>query len=272
MTLRTLAVSLITVLSVAVAMPAASASTMPSPVACPGCWHPPIVVSWQWQLAQPPKIAALLDVDMYDVDGFESSARLVTAMHERSIIAVCYLSAGTWEKWRPDASDLPQRVLGKSNGWPGERWLDIRALKVLKPIMRARLAMCRRKGFDAVEYDNVDGYQNATGFPLSGGDQLRYDVFLANAAHRRGMSALLKNDLGQIEKLLPYFDASLNEQCFQYRECGALTSFIDAGKPVFQVEYKLDTATFCPKASAKDFNALRKRLALDAWRVPCRGA
>ena len=264
--------SLLAMLSVALVAPATPASAVPSPVACPGCWHPPLVVSWQWELAQPPKIAALIDVDMYDVDGFESSARLVTAMHARSITAVCYLSAGTWEKWRPDAGTFPERVLGKSNGWPGERWLDVRALNVLKPIMRDRLAMCRRKGFDAVEFDNVDGYRDASGFPLTGTDQLRYDVFLANAAHRGGMSALLKNDLGQITTLLAYFDAAVNEQCFQYRECGALTAFIDAGKPVFQVEYKLDVGTFCAKANTKDFNSLRKKLALDAWRVPCRGA
>jgi hypothetical protein len=185
---------------------------------------------------------------------------------------VCYLSAGTWENWRPDAGAFPKRILGRSNGWPGERWLDIRALGALKPIMRHRVAMCRRKGFDAVEFDNVDGYRNRTGFPLTGAQQLRFDVFLANAAHRHHMSALLKNDLGQIPTLVSYFDAALNEQCFQYRECGPLTTFVDAGKPVFQVEYRLDTSTFCPKANAKNFNALRKKLDLGAWRVPCSGA
>jgi hypothetical protein len=35
-----------------------------------------------------------------------------------------------------------------------------------------------------------------------------------------------------LTKLVPYFDAALNEQCFQYRECGPPTTFIDAGKPV----------------------------------------
>jgi hypothetical protein len=242
------------------------------PVACAGCWHPGRKVSWQWQLSSPPKASALLDVKMYDVDGFETSKRLVRAMHTKRIKAVCYLSAGSWERWRPDAGAFPKAVLGKSNGWPGERWLDIRKVKVLAPIMRARVRMCARKGFDAVEFDNVDGFQNATGFPLSGADQLRYDVFLANAAHKRGMSALLKNDLDQIPKLLPYFDAALNEQCFQYHECGALRRFVRAGKPVFNVEYKLAASSFCPKANARDFNSLKKRLALDTWRVPCRGA
>ncbi len=31
--------------------------------------------------------------------------------------------------------------------------------------MRARIQMCQRKGFAAVDFDNVDGYRNDTGFP-----------------------------------------------------------------------------------------------------------
>ena len=112
--------------------------------------------------------------------------------------------------------------MGRSNGWPGERWLDIRKLGVLGPIMKARLDMCAAKGFDAVEFDNVDGYQNRTGFPLTAADQLAYNVFLANQAHLRGLSAVLKNDVGQIRALLPYFDFALNEQCHQYDECDRL--------------------------------------------------
>ena len=257
----------------AVARPPVTApAAVAAPVACPACWHPGRRVSWQWQLSSPPKGSALLNVAMYDVDGFETAKRLVTKMHTKGIKAVCYLSAGSWEKWRPDAGAFPDSVLGKSNGWPGERWLDIRKLSLLAPIMRARVRMCARKHFDAIEFDNVDGYENATGFPLTGAEQLRYDVFLANAAHRRGMSVLLKNDLDQIPKLLRYFDGALNEQCFQYRECGALRRFVRAGKPVFNVEYKVTASAFCPKANARNFNSLKKRLSLDAWRVPCRGS
>ena len=245
---------------------------IPAPVACHGCWSPGLKVSWQWQLAKPPAAAHLIDVRMYDLDGFEATKRLASRMHGRGIKAVCYLSAGSWENWRPDASDFPAAVLGRSNGWPREKWLDIRRLDLLGPIMKARMDMCAAKRFDAVEFDNVDGYQNRTGFPLTARQQLRYDVFLANQAHARGLSALLKNDLGQVGKLLPYFDGALNEQCFQYKECAKLTPFVKAGKPVFGVEYKLDPATFCPKANAMDLNFLKKRVKLDAWRVPCRGA
>jgi hypothetical protein len=105
---------------------------------------------------------------------------------------------------------------------------------------------------------------------LTGAQQLHYDAFLANQAHRRGLSAVLKNDLGQIKTLLPYFDFALNEQCFQYSECGKLKRFVKAGKAVFGVEYKLRPSQFCPQANAMDFNFLRKRLALGAWRQACR--
>jgi hypothetical protein len=32
---------------------------------------------------------------------------------------------------------------------------------------------CQKAGFDGVEFDNVDGYTNATSLPLTGRDQLR---------------------------------------------------------------------------------------------------
>ena len=242
-----------------------------APRACRSCWHPARRVSWQWQLQDPPAATDLLPVKMYDVDGFDTSKHLVQVMHARGIKAVCYISAGSWENWRPDAGKFPASVLGHSNGWPGEKWLDIRDLATLAPIMRARMDRCRRKGFDAMEFDNVDGYTNNTGFPLTGDDQLRYNVFLANAAHARGMSAFLKNDIDQVSTLLPYFEGELNEQCFQYSECGKIVPFVKAGKPVFNVEYSLDTTAFCPRANAKNFNSLKKHLALGAWRVPCRG-
>ena len=242
---------------------------LPDPAPCDGCWRPDVETSWQWQLQG--AIDTSFDVDMYDVDGFEVPRGIVSELQADGSAVVCYISAGSWERFRPDADRFPERVLGRPNGWPGERWLDISRRAVLRPIMERRLDMCARKGFDAVEFDNVDGYANATGFPLTGADQLRYNVFFANAAHRRGLSALLKNDLGQIRTLLPYFDAALNEQCHQYDECGRLDAFVEDGKAVFGVEYKLDADEFCAEANAHDFNFLQKRFALGTWRVPCRG-
>jgi hypothetical protein len=247
--------------------PHAAARSLPAPVACPACWTPAAVTSWQWQLQG--DIDTSIAAQMYDVDGFEVTKATVRELHHAGRAVVCYLSAGSWERWRPDARDFPNSVKGASNGWPGERWLDIRKLRILRPIMRARLDLCAAKGFDAVEFDNVDGYQNRTGFPLTGSDQLRYNVFLANQAHRRRMSAVLKNDLSQVRDLLPYFDMALDEQCFQYDECNRLRPFVSAGKAVFTVEYRLALADFCPQAADLGFTSMKKRLGLGAWRRPC---
>jgi hypothetical protein len=270
---RVLVPAMALVLLVGAFAPFAAASAKPTPSLkasepCPGCWHPALRTSWQWQLQW--KVDTSVEAHMYDIDAFDNTKALVDSLHADGRKVVCYISAGTWENWRPDAGDFPQRVLGAKNGWPGERWLDIRKLSVLRPIMRARVRMCAQKGFDGIEFDNVDAYSNRSGFPLTAADQLRYNVFLANTGHKLGLSTALKNDVEQVKRLLPYFDFTLNEQCFQYHECDALQPFLDAGKPVFNVEYKLDISQFCPQANAMNFNSLKKKLSLGAWRIPCR--
>ncbi len=207
---------------------------------------------------------------MYDVDLFDTTARQVRLLHRQGRKVTCYIDAGSWENWRPDGRRFPRSVIGrKLQGWPGERWLDIRKLNILQPLMRARVERCRRKRFDAVEFDNVDGYQNSTGFRLSAADQLRYNVFLANLAHRHHLSVALKNDVDQAARLQPYFDWSLDEQCFQYQECRKLLPFIRHRKPVFEVEYALSRQRFCRRADGLRFNAMRKRLNLGPWRRVC---
>jgi hypothetical protein len=211
-----------------------------------------------------------VNVALYDIDLFDNSASVVSGLHASGRHVFCYLDAGTWENWRPDASSFPSSVLGSSNGWPGEQWLDIRNLAVLGPIMQARLDLCKAKGFDGVEFDNIDGYTNSTGFPLTAQDQLTYNTWLASQAHSRNLSAGLKNDVDQVQALQPHFDWMLDEQCFQYNECSTLVPFIQAGKAVFEVEYSLSTSQFCPQANALNFNSMKKNTNLDASRTPCR--
>lgn len=254
---------------------AAPETALPTPRPCPTCWHPPLKTSWQWQLSGLP-VDTSLNVKMYDIDLFDNPKSKVATLHARGIKVVCYMSAGSWEDWRPDADDFPESVKGKTlSGWPDEKWLDIRKINILAPIMRARMDKCKDKGFDGIEFDNVDGYTNNSGFPLTYQDQLRYNIFLANAAHARGLSAALKNDIDQIFRLAPYFDYALNEQCFQYSECqngknSLVTNFINKGKAVFQVEYQLEKNQFCPQANSLNFNSMKKRINLGEWRNPCR--
>lgn len=248
---------------------AAPASAVAEQVPCDGCWTPELETSWQWQLQG--RIDTSVDVQMYVVDAFDVRARIVDRLHEDGRAVVCYVSAGSWEEWRPDADRFSNELLGRElDGWPGERWLDIRRIHRLAPIMQARIDRCDRKGFDGIEFDNVDAYSNDTGFALTAHHQLRYNVWLANRAHRSGLSVALKNDLEQVDELLPYFDFALNEECFTYDECNLLTPFVEAGKAVFGVEYELEVDEFCPAANAMNFNFLKKALSLRVWRVACR--
>ena len=241
----------------------------PTPVPCVGaCWKPPVNTSWQIQLQG--KIKTTVNARLYDVDLFDTPTATVAALHAAGRKVSCYFSAGSYENWRSDASSFPAVVKGRGNGWPGEQWLDVRRLDLLMPIMDARLDLCRQKGFDSVDPDNVDGYTNTTGFPLTAADQLAYDVAIANAAHARGLTVALKNDLSQVPQLVGYFDWALNEQCFQYQECGLLAPFTSAGKAVMNIEYSLGVKRFCPAANARNFNSLKKTMALKAPRKACR--
>lgn len=255
----------------------ADSSSGSPPTACeePGVWCPQPGTTWQWQLVGEvdPTGAA---VEMFDLDLFDVPMATMAALQGQGVTVVCYFSAGSHEDWRPDADDFPPTAIGNPLGeWPGEHWLDIRDPGV-RQVLAARLDLAAQKGCDAVEPDNVDGYTNDPGFPLTGDDQLDFNRWLAAEAHARGLSVGLKNDLDQLEALLPHFDWALNEECMVYDECDRLDVFIDAGKAVFHTEYVDDAAqgrglaaTVCPDAQARSFSTLIKEWDLTEWGIAC---
>ncbi len=242
-----------------------------SPTIAEAWWQPPLTLSWQWQLEG--TVDTTVDAQMVDIDLFENDAAVVDALHAQGKKVICYISAGSWENWRPDKDAFPESVIGKNyDGWPGEKWLDIRRIDALAPVMRARLDECRAKGFDGVEPDNIDGFTNDTGFPLTPADQLAYNRWLAAEAHARGLSIGLKNDSEQAADLAADFDWALTEDCFAEKWCAELQPFIAARKPVFAAEYTdtgITPAEFCPQAAALGFNVILKNRNLDAWREVC---
>jgi len=216
---------------------------------------------------------------VYDIDAEYNSAETVAALHRLGKRVVCYVDAGVFETYRPDAASFPTPVRGKADShWAGSFWLDIRRLDVLLPIMRARFQSCRDKGFDAIEPDEIDGYANESGFPLTYHHQLVYNRAIADLAHSLGLSVGLKGDIDQAADLWSAFDWTLNEQCFEFDECDLLTSsFVAHGKAVFEVEYDdpfsghhAAPATFCARANALNFNTMKMPLELDGGRWPCR--
>lgn len=225
----------------------------------------------------------------------------VSALHAQGDKAIGYIDAGTAETWRPDYPQYQSFnascggcLFGKPvSGFSDEFWLNVNtnvagtnpntgqtqtAQQFILDELAARLAKARSAGADAVEFDDVDAYQNKTGLAISAATQEQFDAAIANLAHTAGLAAGLKNDLGQAGDLQPYFDFAINEQCWQYRECNFPAPGLQAwpatyGKAVFNVEYKLATAKFCPQANSAsyNFNSILKDANLyDIPYTPCR--
>lgn len=235
-----------------------------------GIWKAaPTTAPWQWQLQG--KIDTSVPACVFDVDGFETPRATVAALHRSGRVAICYLDVGSWESYRPDAKRFPHSVLGRRyEGFPDERWLDIAHFHRFAPILARRFRLCAHKGFDAVEPDNVAGFENRTGFPLTAAEQLRFNRWVAARVHALGMAVALKNDPRQVGALLGRFDFAIVEQCFQYEECGSYEPFVGAGKAVFEAEYELEPSDYCGAASSLGLSSIGKSYDLFAqpWR-PC---
>ncbi|MGO8957188.1 MAG: endo alpha-1,4 polygalactosaminidase [Streptosporangiaceae bacterium] len=218
---------------------------MPAPVACRPrlgrrhCWYPPHLnkhgkpMRWDWQIGRvtPLQRTGARAVDIYDIDGFLTTAAQVRTIHDSWRAAtlphprlICYLDLA-WEDYRPDASPgrfFPAATLGAVYyGYPEERWVDFRQLNALKPMLNARIRMCARKGFDAVELDDIDSFDppSTTGFELTPGDAQNYLAYAFNEIHRLGMTALWKNSPYLSWWGRKYADGAIVEECYVYHQC-----------------------------------------------------
>lgn len=243
-----------------------------SPSSTAEWFHPSVGLTWQWHLSDPP-VDTNVEADVYDIDLFDNDASVIKELHDKGRKVICYISVGSREDWRPDADQFPDEVLGKDyDGWPGEKWLDIRRIDLLAPIMRARLDLCKAKGFDAVEPDNIEIYDNDTGFPLTYNDQLAYAQWLANEAHSRGLAIGIKNAPDMVADSLSFFDYAITEDAFYYGWIDEMTPFIKAGKPVFAAEYTdmdVDFAAACLWGKEQQVSFIQKNRILTAFRITC---
>jgi endo-alpha-1,4-polygalactosaminidase (GH114 family) len=232
----------------------------------------------------------VIDFDPYldekgdDVDSKPNRAG-VRALHRAGGYAICYIDAGGIENYRPDYPAFlrwhrnhGRSLLGKpfSKRFPEERWANIggaRQRAFLLRMMERRTRLCARTGFDAVEYDVVEAWasgRSVTGWKVGYRDQIVYNRGLARIAHEHRLAVGLKNDLGQIPDLVGNFDFAINEECFTYDECGRLSPFIAAGKPVFHVEYTNTRREFCSTTEGLGFNSVRKSASFSLYAKPFR--
>ncbi len=238
---------------------------------------------------------AVFDIDLYvdatitGSDDFEFDTAAVQSIHGSGRHVIGYITAGDVETFRADFQQFVDFdnacngcLIGKpfSSTFKNEYWANINNDKgqadFMRKMVRARTDKVATAGFDAIEYDVVCTYQNGsniTGFTVSYATQLAYNQSVAAIAHADGLSAPLKNDSTQIPDLVSSFDFAINEQCFQFSECGNYTPFRNAGKAVLEVEYRLDPSKFCSQANSMNFNSIKKARdfsLFDTPWTPCR--
>lgn len=227
-----------------------------------GWWKPKASENLKWQLQLQGDIRLINGVDVYAADLTASQASINAAKATGAKLK-CYISAGSAENWRADYSDIPASVRGNAYfGWPGEWWLNTRNINALAPVMRSRMDECKRMGFDAIDADNVNGYENNTGFNLSRADSINYIRWLANEAHQRGMAFSLKNSESLIDAVIDSVDMLQTESCYVYGNCLNASKISARNKAVFAVEYQenMGSGTFnqavCPTVSGYRFSMI----------------
>lgn len=294
-------------------------ATITSPTALagesPSWWRPTAdhPISFHWVLQEPLNVnnakqmglrdfsgRVLPEPDVYSIDGEFNTKTTVDYLHAKGKKVICYIDAGVYETYRSDAykfQQLSPQIWGSPDeGWNDSYWLDIRRVGELEPIMKSRMQMCKDKGFDAIEPDEIDGWENNNGFNnvthnghkgINYQDQLIYNKALAEWAHELGLSIGQKGDIIQTRDLVNDFDWTLNEECFQYNEClsvydpiqdrsyPGLQLYTQANKAVFIAEYKSYTSAkwdkTCSQSKNIHFNTTRFKLGLpnNGGRLPC---
>ncbi len=211
-------------------------------------WYKPQPgTSFDWVLTNQPSPSSY-STDVVDVDGFETTSSYVRQLHNNGKKAIAYISVGSWENWRPDKNRFPSSVIGNNyDGWNGEKFLDIRQINVLRPIMHDRFVMAKNKGFDAIEPDNIDLHTYSSGelgFNITRQDVINYCQMLTNEAHSLGLSIGQKNAADLSSDMVDMFDWILLEDAyyeyFHNREHEAVNKaqiYIRNNKAVFATEY-----------------------------------
>jgi hypothetical protein len=254
----------------AAAFALAAAALVPAAFCEPKAPKPGASFSWLLGAQGDPTFADVVDLDLFD-----ASAADVAALRAKGAYLVCYINVGAFEDWRPDKAEFPAKVIGKEYaGWAGERWLDIRQITSLDPILTSRFELCKEKGFDAVEPDNLDGFQARSGFPLTREDQVKFNSWIAEKAHTLGLGIGIKNVPDLLPELARSFDFALLEDCFAQSWCDDFAPFRALGKAVFAVEYTdndIKMEAFCAKMASFGFTGLLKNRNLDRFEKRCPG-
>ncbi len=173
------------------------------------------------------------------------------------VYSICYVNAFQTQADEPgvdrpdEHSNWPRRLvlerLGDDPNWGGEYLIDISTAKKRKRAARWVAPMtdeCAAKGYEAVEYDNLDSWTRFDGTPLERrvpfgkADALAFAERLARRSHADGLAVGQKNtaDVTVRQAREAGFDYAIAEECARYHECGRYRHV--HGDEVIVVEYR----------------------------------
>lgn len=177
--------------------------------------------------------------------GVKIVSRDMTAAPAKGRYSICYVNAfqtqpGELPWWKANHPDL---LLTRNNGtlvrdkdWPDEVILDLRTAakrSELASVTDGWFAECARKGFQAVEPDNLDSWTRSAGL-IKRADTVSFVPMLIDQAHQHGLAIAQKNAAELTGSRLG-FDFAVAEECEVYRECDSY--FKTYGNNVIEIEY-----------------------------------
>jgi len=193
--------------------------------------------------------------------------------------SVCYVNAFQTEQddegvERPDErSAWPRQLvlseLGDDPDWAGEYLVDLstgESRRTAAAWVGRMVDTCADKGFDAVEFDNLDSWTRFDGtsiadlVPFGPAEAAEYATLLTTAAHLRGMAVAQKNTLhlDASTRSAIGFDFLVVERCGELGECAdAARAYGDA---ILAVEYEAaGFAAACTAIGERSSVVLRDR-------------
>lgn len=187
------------------------------------------------------------------------------------VYSICYINGfQTQPERRAFWLRHPGLVLTKNGkkiidpNWPDELMLDTstaaKRAKIARIIGRT-IDACARKGFDAIEIDNLDSFTRSQEL-LTASDNRRLATAFAKRAHARGLAIGQKNaaEYARSFKKSVGFDFAVSEECYRFDECGRYTGVY---RHVIDIEYTDDLrgsfADACTAPNRPSLTVLRDR-------------
>ena len=229
------------------AVAAAVAVLAPSPAV--GYEPPPVAAGFDYQIGGDYPLPS--GVEVVSRDWFSGNSAADPAY------SICYVNAFQTQANergtnRPDErSNWPKRLvlskLGDDPKWGGEYLVDIRNASKRRRAARwvgQMIDGCAAKGYDAVEFDNLDSWTRFDGTPLARKvpfgkrEALAYARLIAGRAHAADLAVGQKNtaDVSRSGARRAGFDFAIAEECARYAECGRYRRV--HGDRVIAIEYR----------------------------------